>query len=130
MPSDWPKLARQSYILTGAAAGLAAAFNTPLGGMVFAIEELSRVHIRFFRTALFSAVIIAGLTAQGLLGPYLYLGYPHVDNLSFSIFFGVAATAIVSGFGGSLMSKLIIVILKWRKRLTKNLSNILFLIVT
>lgn len=128
IPSEWPKMARQSYILTGAAAGLAAAFNTPLGGMVFAIEELARVHIRFFRTALFSAVIIAGLTAQGLLGPYLYLGYPHVDNLSFSIFFGVAFTAIAAGFGGSLMSKLVVAMLKWRKMLTTNLSNIVFLI--
>jgi H+/Cl- antiporter ClcA len=126
---DWPKLSRQSYILTGAAAGLAAAFNTPLGGMVFAMEELARIHIRFFRTALFSAVIIAGLTAQGLLGPYLYLGNPHVDNLSFSIFFAVTATAIFGGFGGSLMSKRILKILEWRRRLTKTSTNILFLIV-
>ena len=130
IPGTWPRLSRQSYILTGAAAGLAAAFNTPLGGMVFAMEELARIHIRFFRTALFSAVIIAGLTAQGLLGPYLYLGYPHVDNLRFSIFFFVTATAIVAGFGGSMMSKLILLIMKWRRRLTKTSSNLLFLIAT
>lgn len=76
VPSTWSRLSKKSYFITGAAAGLAAAFNTPLGGVVFAIEELARVHVSFFRTALFSAVIIAGLTAQGLLGPYLYLGYP------------------------------------------------------
>jgi H+/Cl- antiporter ClcA len=81
IPSTWPKLSKQAFILTGASAGLAAAFNTPLGGLVFAIEELSKIHIRFFRTALFSAVIIAGLTAQAILGPYLYLGYPNVSNL-------------------------------------------------
>ncbi|MEO7444710.1 MAG: chloride channel protein, partial [Ferruginibacter sp.] len=69
IPASWPKLGRQSFILTGAAAGLAAAFNTPLGGIVFAIEELARTHVRHFRTALFTAVIIAGLTAQGFLGP-------------------------------------------------------------
>jgi H+/Cl- antiporter ClcA len=62
----WPKLARQSYLLTGAA-GLAAAFNTPLVGLVFAVEELARVQVRFFRTALFTSVIIAGLAAQGFL---------------------------------------------------------------
>lgn len=54
-------------ILAGAgAAGLAAAFNTPLGGIVFAIEELSKHHIRFYKSALFIAVIISGLAAQGL----------------------------------------------------------------
>lgn len=130
IPSSWPKLSHQSYILTGAAAGLAAAFNTPLGGMVFAIEELARIHIRFFRTALFSAVIIAGLTAQALLGPYLYLGYPNVGNLHSLVFLGVAATAILAGLGGSVMSKCILAILKWRRRLKKPANNILFVVIT
>lgn len=118
IPKSWPKLSNQAFILTGAAAGLAAAFNTPLGGVVFAMEELARIHIRFFRTALFAAVIIAGLTAQGLLGSYLYLGYPNVANLEFSIFFSVAIAAIIAGLLGGYMCKLILAIMKWRKRLT------------
>ncbi len=126
IPESWPKLSRQSYILTGAAAGLAAAFNTPLGGLVFAVEELSRIHIRFFRTALFSAVIIAGLTAQGLLGPYLYLGYPYVGSFRFAIFLGVAVTAMLSGICGSVMAKLILRTLKWRSTLEKPAKIILF----
>jgi H+/Cl- antiporter ClcA len=128
IPPSWPKLSKQSFILTGAAAGLAAAFNTPLGGVVFAMEELARIHIRFFRTALFSAVIIAGLTAQGLLGPYLYLGYPDVLGLKVSIFFAVALTAIVSGLSGSLMCKAILVLMKWKSSFTK-WKSILFILV-
>lgn len=127
IPSSWPKLSRQHFILTGAAAGLAAAFNTPLGGVIFAIEELARTHIRFFRTALFSAVIIAGLTAQGLLGPYLYLGYPDVAGLKISIFWGVAATAILSGVLGSLMGKVILRLIAW-KRSFSNLKAMLYVI--
>jgi H+/Cl- antiporter ClcA len=115
IPSSWPKLSSQNFILTGAAAGLAAAFNTPLGGVVFAMEELAKTHIRFFRTALFSAVIIAGLTAQGILGPYLYLGYPDVQGLQFSIFGAVALTAVMAGMLGSIMSKLILKIGKWKR---------------
>jgi H+/Cl- antiporter ClcA len=116
IPSSWPKSSKQSFILTGAAAGLAAAFNTPLGGLVFAMEELAKIHIRFFRTALFSAVIIAGLTAQALLGPYLYLGYPDVKNLQFSIFLGVVIVAIASGMAGSLTSKGILKLMNWKKK--------------
>lgn len=119
IPASWPKLSNQSFILTGAAAGLAAAFNTPLGGVVFAMEELAKVHIRFFRTALFSAVIIAGLTAQGLLGPYLYLGYPNVQGLSIYIFLSVSITAIIAGMLGSLMCKVILKIMKWKKNFSK-----------
>ncbi|MBK5270258.1 MAG: chloride channel protein [Bacteroidia bacterium] len=129
IPKTWPKLSRQSFILTGAAAGLASAFNTPLGGIVFAMEELAKIHIRFFRTALFSAVIIAGLTTQGILGPYLYLGYPDVKNLQFSIFFGVAATAIICGLGGAFMGKAILELMKW-KRSFKKRKAFLFVIAS
>ncbi|GAC1704594.1 MAG: hypothetical protein NVS9B7_05860 [Flavisolibacter sp.] len=129
IPKGWPRLSGQSFILTGAAAGLAAAFNTPLGGVVFAVEELSKIHIRHFRTALFSAVIIAGLTAQALLGPYLYLGYPAISDLRFSIFVGVALTALLSGLGGAAMSLLILKCLKWKSKLKKSLQIILFLLV-
>lgn len=117
-PATWPKLSKQSFILTGAAAGLAAAFNTPLGGLVFAMEELARIHIRHFRTALFVAVIIAGLTAQALLGPYLYLGYPKVHGLRFIVYLGVAATAILAGILGSLMCKAILRLMQWKKGFT------------
>ncbi len=127
IPLSWPKLSRQSFILTGAAAGLAAAFNTPLGGVVFAMEELAKTHIRFFRTALFSAVIISGLTAQGLLGTYLYLGYPNVKNLDFSIFAAVAVTAIIAGMAGAFMCKLILLLMKWKKNF-KPIENMMFIV--
>lgn len=117
IPESWPRASQKSFILTGAAAGLAAAFNTPLGGIVFAIEELARVHLSFFRTALFTAVIIAGLTAQTFLGPYLYLGYPEVNNLHSFIFLAVIVVAILAGWGGAMMGKLILVAMKWKQKL-------------
>lgn len=127
IPASWPRLSGKSYILTGAAAGLAAAFNTPLGGIVFAVEELARIHISFFRTALFSAVIIAGLTAQGFLGPYLYLGYPDVKSLSPVIFFGVIASAIIAGLLGSIMCKLILKVMRWKQSFSKT-QSVLFIV--
>lgn len=127
IPSSWPRLSQKSFILTGAAAGLAAAFNTPLGGIVFAIEELAKIHMSFFRTALFSAVIIAGLTAQSILGPYLYLGYPSVKNLSNIILFGVAGTAVIAGLMGALMGNLIIKLMRWKQSFNHK-KSILFIV--
>ncbi|QNK64095.1 chloride channel protein [Pedobacter sp. PAMC26386] len=126
LPEWWPKVAKSNMIITGAAAGLAAAFNTPLGGIVFAIEELTKTHFSYFKTAIFSSVIIAGLTAQGILGPYLYLGYPKIGGLSGFIFLAVLLVAVISGLLGSGMSKIILLILRWKAKLKFESLRILY----
>lgn len=129
LPHWWPKISKKNMIMTGAAAGLAAAFNTPLGGIVFAVEELSKTHINYFKTALFTAVIIAGLTAQTLAGSYLYLGYPKTNDVSLMVMFPII---LVAGTAGILASQLSVTMLKmndWKKRKLKtDKANILFLI--
>lgn len=129
LPEWWPKISKKNMIMTGAAAGLAAAFNTPLGGIVFAVEELSKTHINYFKTALFTAVIIAGLTAQTLAGSYLYLGYPKTNDVSLMVMFPII---LVGGVAGILASQLSVTMLKindWKKRKLKNdRANILFLV--
>jgi H+/Cl- antiporter ClcA len=129
LPEWWPKISKRNMIMTGAAAGLAAAFNTPLGGIVFAIEELTKTHISYFRTALFTAVIIAGLTAQGLFGPYLYLGYPIIKGLSVYIFLGVTLVALLAGLGGSLSGRVMFGFINLRSRLKNKNKTILFVLV-
>jgi H+/Cl- antiporter ClcA len=128
LPKWWPKIAKQNMLVTGAAAGLAAAFNTPLGGIVFAIEELTKTHFSFYKTAIFSSVIIAGLSAQALLGPYLYLGYPKVDGLTPFIFGGVAVVAIMSGLLGAGLSKLILYVLDWKAKFKFTYHHIVYAI--
>ncbi|KNB60285.1 chloride channel protein [Chryseobacterium sp. Hurlbut01] len=130
LPDWWPKISKKNMIMTGAAAGLAAAFNTPLGGIVFAVEELSKTHINYFKTALFTAVIIAGLTAQTLAGSYLYLGYPKTNDVSLMVMFPII---LVGGIAGILASQLSVIMLKindWKKRKLKTeRSNVAFLIL-
>jgi H+/Cl- antiporter ClcA len=129
LPAWWPRISKKNMIMTGAAAGLAAAFNTPLGGIVFAVEELTKTHISYFKTALFSAILIAGLTAQAFLGPYLYLGYPDVSSLSGSVFLPVILVAILCGLIGSAMSKLMLVLFRWKKSFKKNYKHLVYLII-
>lgn len=61
-------------ILAGGAAGIAAAFNTPLAGVVFAIEELSRTFEQRFSGLVLTAVLIGGAVTLGLMGHYAYFG--------------------------------------------------------
>lgn len=113
-------------ITAGAAAGLAAAFNTPLGGVVFVIEELTKTHLSYFKTALFTAVIIAGLTAQGILGPYLYLGFPSVTEISNSIFLPVIIVALVAALTGAYMSKIILILFRWKKNFKFRYQHLIY----
>lgn len=60
----------RGLILAGSAAGIAAAFNTPLAGIVFAIEEMGRTYEARTNGLVLAAVIISGLAALGLSGSY------------------------------------------------------------
>lgn len=118
VPDFWPRINQRLMLISGGAAGLAAAFNTPLGGIVFAIEELGKTHLNAIRTHLFTAVIIAGLTSQLFLGSYLYIGTPPVQELKGWAIFYVILASILSGFSGYGFSAILLRIVRWKKILT------------
>ncbi len=128
LPKWYPKISKSNMIVTGAAAGLAAAFNTPLGGIVFAIEELTKTHFSYFKSALLTGVIIAGLTALHFLGPYLYLGYPALTDIPASLILIIIPLALITGLGGSGMGKSILFIFKKKALLTKKYQRILYVL--
>jgi len=61
-------------ILAGSGAGIAAAFNTPLGGIMFAIEEMCRHRAFHANSTTLTAVIFSGLMSLAVLGNYTYFG--------------------------------------------------------
>lgn len=95
------------WIIAGSSAGLAAAFNTPLGGIVFAIEELASVHFNQFKIAVLSAVIIAGMIAQSILGPYLYLGFFKVIPQNYLALGWMVLVAIFCGAAGAYFGRIL-----------------------
>lgn len=116
IPEGWSRVSQRIMLITGGASGLAAAFNTPLGGIVYALEELTKSHIARFRTAVFSAVIIAGMTAQLFLGSYLYLGYPRLSPLPLTLVWLVMALAFLSGLLGAQFTAALLWLGKLKKR--------------
>ncbi len=94
-----PVVALESWMLAGSAAGMAAAFNTPLGGIVYAVEELAGKHFSRVRTTVLSAVLVAGLVSQWLVGSYLYLGFPRIGEVGFAV---IPAAFVVGVAGGAL----------------------------
>lgn len=128
LPEWYPKVSKKNMIITGSAAGLAAAFNTPLGGIVFAIEELTKTHVSFFKSALLTGVIISGLTALHFLGPYLYLGFPNLDDLSGWVIFSVIFIGVLSGLAGSGMGKIVLKILSKIGKIRKNKGRLVIVV--
>jgi H+/Cl- antiporter ClcA len=89
----------RGLILAGAAAGVAAAFNTPLAGIVFAIEEMGRSFEKHNSTTILMTVIIAGITSLAVLGNYSYFGHTSA-SLAFGSEWGVV---IICGIAGGLL---------------------------
>jgi H+/Cl- antiporter ClcA len=104
-----PRLADQrALVLAGGAAGIAAAFNTPLAGIVFAIEELSRSFEHRTSGTVLTAVIIAGIATLALMGNYTYFG---VTSAVLPIGVGWLAVlfcAVAGGLAGGLFSQTLI----------------------
>lgn len=99
--SRWvPKLDFQSYLVAGGAAGVAAAFNTPLAGIAFALEEIGETKFPKFKESVMLSVIISGIAAQALAGNYLYFGHPVLEGLPVRIIFDALSIGFLGGLAG------------------------------
>ncbi|MCP1660336.1 H+/Cl- antiporter ClcA [Neisseria perflava] len=88
----------------GAAGGLAAAFNAPLAGVVFAIEELGRgVMLRWDRQILIG-VLAAGFINVAIQGNNPYFSGFHGDELQHMLLWALAA-GLVCGVAGGLFAR-------------------------
>lgn len=106
LPKGRADAQRRALILAGGAAGVAAAFNTPLAGVVFAIEELSKSFEERASGTTLTTVILAGVVAIALVGDYNYFGQPIVTALQAQRLDGaVLLVAVACGLLGGLFSR-------------------------
>ena len=100
---------REATRARGAAAGLSAAFNTPLAGIVFAIEELTRSFEVRTSGVLITGIIIAGVVALGLNGNYTYFGTIQAGATFPNLLRGRGrVTGVVTGIGGGVFCWLLL----------------------
>jgi len=101
-------------LMAGGAAGIAAAFNTPLGGVMFAIEELSRRPEQRSNGLILGAIVLAGLMAVSVYGNATYFGVIRVDSPSWTLLLPGVAVALACGVAGGLFSRLLVMSLAGR----------------
>ena len=110
---------RRTLILAGGAAGIAAAFNTPLAGIMFAIEELSSHHVFKANSSTLITVVMSGLVSLSLLGNYTYFGSTGAALDWRSGALAIFICGVAGGLAGGLFSRLLI---KWRSLLPARLA--------
>lgn len=101
---------RRTLILAGGAAGIAAAFNTPLAGIMFAIEELSSHHVFKANSSTLITVVLSGLVSLSLLGNYTYFGTTSAALDWRSGALAIAVCGAAGGLAGGLFSRFLIAV--------------------
>lgn len=96
------------FVLAGGGAGIAAAFNTPLAGVVFAIEELAGTYEHRFSGIILTAVIFAGVVSLGILGNYAYFGQVESTLPLGHGWIAIALCGLCGGLGGGLFSRVVL----------------------
>lgn len=119
-------LVRRGLVLGGGGAGIAAAFNAPFAGMVFAFEEIGRSFEKENASMLVRTILLASLVCVIGLGNYYFYGDLAETNPAALQFDGVMPwlaiplVAIIGGALGGCFSRLLLlfmpVVTGWIKR--------------
>jgi len=121
---------KSAFIMAGAASGLASAFNTPLGGIVYVVEELAKSHLNTFRTGVLHSVIFAGIISQMIMGPYLYFGFPKIAEFNGVFVFQYFLIAMVAALSVIVLSYLLKLLVKKRNELLNIRSHLIITLIS
>ncbi|KAI5423493.1 hypothetical protein KIW84_046445, partial [Lathyrus oleraceus] len=120
---------RRDLVTCGCAAGVAAAFRAPVGGVLFALEEVtswwrSQLMWRVFFTSAIVAVVVRtamGWCKSGKCGHFGSGGFIIWDvsdgqeDYSFAELFPMAIIGVIGGLLGALFNQLTLYITTWRR---------------
>lgn len=110
-------------LIAGGAAGVAAAFNTPLAGVAFAIEELAAAYEQRVALLVMAAVMISGLVMIGIAGDYVYFGALHARLDVRQTLVVAPVVGVVGGLMGALFSRIVLGFTRSRRGIAGQLKR-------
>lgn len=111
---------RRTLIAAGAGAGLAAAFNAPLSGLSFVLEEVQRDFQPVVFAATFIACVISDIVARALTGSVPVFTIPQYPAATLSSLPLFALLGIAAGLTGVLFNHGITGVLNLYSRLSES----------
>lgn len=107
------KAVDNALIVGGGAAGVSAAFNAPLAGIVFAVEELSQSLEQRNSGTLILSIFLSGVVVLILSGHYSFFGTPDADLILTQHWPAVLVTGLVCGVLGGVFARLLVRGTRW-----------------
>ena len=128
--SKWTRFPRhlveRGLIMAGGAAGIAAAFNAPIAGIVFAFEEIGRQFDKENMGTIVRTVMVACLVCSAVLGNYFFYGRVDFDRLvpleytSPGPWIAVVIIGLAGGLLGGLFAKVLLALMPYVSRLIRS----------
>jgi len=109
---------KRGLILSGGGAGIAASFNTPIAGIVFAFEEIGRSFEKNNAGLIVRTVTVASIFCIIFLSNYLFYGRVEIGLHSGKEWIAVPIIGITGGFLGGLFAQSLITFIPKFTRLT------------
>ncbi|WP_290770804.1 ClC family H(+)/Cl(-) exchange transporter [Anaerofustis sp.] len=99
------KTKERTYISCGAGAGLAAAFNAPLAGIMFTLEEIHKNFDGRVIVSVMTAAVTADFLAKSIFGMTTVFNYGNLQTIPLQYFWTLIVMGIFLGFCGVLYNK-------------------------
>ena len=111
----------RSLIASGAAAGLAAAFNAPIAGLLFVVEEVYHHFSRFFWVSTLAASLVANFVSLLIFGLTPVLDMPdNIPLMTLDQYWIYLVMGVFLGLSGFLYEKLCSMLVEFMTGLVKN----------
>ncbi|WP_202117409.1 ClC family H(+)/Cl(-) exchange transporter [Clostridium chromiireducens] len=102
------KIEEKYLITSGASAGLAAAFNAPLAGAMFALEEVHKNFSPLILLSALSSALSADFIASSFFGLKPVFNFGDFATLPLNFYFYVIILGIIVGFLGVVFNKVLL----------------------
>jgi len=102
-----PGISEHGLLVAGGAAGIAAAFNAPLAGVMFAIEELARTLEQRSSGLIIAAIVLAGLMGVSFFGNATYFDTIEVPALHYALWWPALLLVLACGALGGVFARLL-----------------------